>query len=425
MQDPQPSETSTRPAGAAHPRPDPDPAAAARTATDATAAPAKTAAVYPRPAAPKHARRRRPLVTPKAKLPRLHRRPPGAPAGIEYHELVQAPGAGAAQITCTDYAPDRWEVQKVADMAAFLAVHRPDWSEVRWIHVEGLGDNDTIRALAEKYQLHPLAIEDVLDGQHRPKVDDYPGSGDLPGRLFVVARRVILRDDDLHAEQVNFFLGRHTLLSFQSSACPAIETVRRRLEGPHSRLRQNDASFLLYAILDTIVDGMYPILEDSSQHLEEAEEAAIDQSEPQTLHSIHRIKRGLILLRRVAWPMRELISDLQRERHECLSEVTQTYFRDVYDHCVQIIDLIETYREIASDVADMHVSMLSNRTNEIMKVLTIIGTIFIPLTFLAGVYGMNMYIPENHWDYSYAVFWSLCLSIAGYMLWRFRRGGWF
>ncbi|WP_295458887.1 magnesium/cobalt transporter CorA [uncultured Thiodictyon sp.] len=389
------------------------------------AADSKASSNYPRHRVATHAKRHRLPWGAKAKLPRLHRPPPGTPAGIEYHELVQTPGAGTALVVCTDYSPDRWEVQPVADMAAFIATHRPDWSQVRWIQVQGLGDAATIRALAEKYQLHPLAIEDVLDGQHRPKADDYPGSGEQPGRLFVVARRVVQSVDDIHAEQVNFFLGRRTLLSFQSSACPAIEAVRRRIENPHSRLRQNDASFLLYAILDTIVDGLYPLLEAASVHLEEAEEATIDQTEPQTLHSIHRIKRGLILLRRVAWPMRELIGDLQRERHECLSEVTQTYFRDVYDHCVQVIDLIETYREIASDVADMHMSMLSNRTNEIMKVLTIIGTIFIPLTFIVGVYGMNMYIPENQWHYTYAVFWIVCLCIAGYMLWRFRRGGWF
>ena len=130
------------------------------------------------------------------------------------------------------------------------------------------------------------------------------------------------------------------------------------------------------------------------------------------------------MIRRIAWPMRELIAQLQREPHECLSQITQTYFRDAYDHCVQIIDLIETYREIASAVAETHVSMISNRTNEIMKVLTVIGTIFIPLTFLAGVYGMNMPIPENQWAATYPIFWGVCLAIAGFMLWRFRRGGW-
>jgi len=139
---------------------------------------------------------------------------------------------------------------------------------------------------------------------------------------------------------------------------------------------------------------------------------------------MHLIKRDLVMLRRTAWPMRELVSQLQRERHECLSEISQTYLRDVYDHCVQIIDLIETYREIANAVTDTYVSVVSNRTNDIMKVLTIIGTIFIPLTFLAGVYGMNLQMPETHWPPAYPLFWILCLVIAGFMLWRFRRGGW-
>ena len=373
---------------------------------------------------PKRGRHRAPRG-PRTRLPRLHRPPPGTPAGIEYHELVADPAAGRARVTCVDYNAEQWRLEQVDDLQAFLAVHRPDWSGVRWIHVEGLADNQAIRALAEKYQLHPLAIEDVLDGQHRPKVEDFPASGDQPGRLFVVARRVVLREGTVHAEQVSLFLGRHTLLSFQSSPCPAIEAVRNRSSNPRSRLRGNDASFLLYAILDTLVDGFYPVLEDASRHLEDAEEAMIDRPGPTHLHAIHRIKRGLILLRQVAWPMRELIAELRRERHEGLSETAQTYLRDVQDHCVQVMDLIETYREVASEVADLHLSMLSNRSNEIMKVLTIIGTIFIPLTFIAGVYGMNMYIPENQWHYSYAVFWGVCLSIAGYMLWRFRRGGWF
>ena len=377
-----------------------------------------------RPAAQKRTKHRHAPWRPKSRVPRLNQPPPGTPAGIEYHELIQTPASRRGRVICTDYSQDQWEIQEVEDMAAFLALHRPEWSEVRWIHVEGIEDQNTIRALAEKYQLHPLAIEDALDGQQRPKTEDYPGSGDLPGRLFVAARRVLIQDGVLHAEQASFFLGRHTLLSFQVSPCQAIDQVRHRIESPRSRLRQNDASFLLYALLDTIVDCFYPVLEDASGQLEELEDNVLDHPQPHTLQSIHQIKRGLVLIRRVAWPMRELIAALQRERHECLSDAAQTYFRDVYDHCVQVIDLLETYREIASELADTYVSMTSHRTNQIMKVLTIIGTIFMPLTFLVGIYGMNMYIPENEWPYSYAVFWVVAITIAGVMLWRFRRGGW-
>jgi magnesium transporter len=379
---------------------------------------------HKRKGTPQHRAHPQGLPSAGGRVPRPQTSQPGAAAGIEYHELVHTPGAPPARVTCTDYCPDQLQVQEVPDLAAFLAVHRPPWSRVRWIHVEGMEDRAAIRALAEKYQLHPLAIEDALDSHQRPKAEDYPGIGELPGRLFVVARRMKLVEGELHAEQTSFFLGRTTLLSFQPSPCPAVDEVRRRIQSPRSRLRHNDASFLLYALLDTVVDRFFPILDDISSRLEDVEEIVLTEPDRHTLGSIHRVKRDLVLLRRVAWPMRELVSQLQRESHECLSETAQTYFRDIQDHCVQVVDLVETYRDIATEIADTYVSIVSNRTNEIMKVLTVIGTIFIPLTFIAGVYGMNMNIPENHWEYSYPVFWAVCIGIAGFMLWRFRRGGW-
>jgi magnesium transporter len=387
----------------------------------------KTVEAHPQPSRPKGIqgrRRHRREATPPPAVPKAAQATAGSAAGIEYHELIQTPDQAPARITCTDYCAEQMQVQEVADIAAFLAVHRPSWSQVRWIHVEGLQDLKTIRALAEKYQLHPLAIEDALDPNHRPKAEDYPGTGDLPGRLFVIARRVRMVEGELRGEQTSLFLGRTTLVSFQESHCTAMDEVRRRCNNERSRVRQNDVSFLLYSILDALVDRFFPILDETSRHLEEAEEDVLTRPHQQSLQVIHLIKRDLVMIRRIAWPMRELIAQLQREPHECLSQITQTYFRDVYDHCVQIIDLIETYREIASTVAETYVSVISNRTNDIMKVLTIIGTIFIPLTFIAGVYGMNMYIPENQWPWTYAVFWAVCIGVAGFMLWRFRRGGW-
>ena len=371
----------------------------------------------------KSARRRHAKRT---RLPRGKLAPPGRPAGIEYHELGQTAGGNPARVVCIDYSPEQIQAQEIADLAAFLELHRPVWTRVRWIHVEGLQDQGVIRALAEKYQLHPLAIEDVMNGGHRPKLEDFPGTGDLPGRLFVVAGcvRQSETDDQMRSEQISFFLGRSTLISFHQSASPAIGEIRRRLESQRSRVRQNDASFLLYALIDALVDRFFPILDASSERLEAAEDEVLTHPETQSLHAMHLIKRDLVMIRRTAWPMRELVARLQREPHECLSDITQTYFRDVYDHCVQIIDLIETYREIASAVTETYVSVVSNRTNDIMKVLTIIGTIFIPLTFLAGVYGMNLEMPETSWPPAYPLFWVICLVIAGFMLWRFRRGGW-
>ena len=354
--------------------------------------------------------------------PRL-RHPARPPASSTTN--FRAAGDRPARVRCIDFCPEQIQVQEIADISGFLALHRPAWTRVRWIHVEGLHDQAVIRALAEKYQLHPLAIEDVLHVGHRPKLEDFPGIGELPGRLFVVARSVRLTDEhQMAAEQVSFFLGRTTLLSFQPAASPAIGEIERRLANPRSRVRQHDASFLLYALIDALVDHFFPLLDASSERLEAAEEDVLTKPQGDSLHTMHQIKRDLVMIRRAAWPMRELVSQLQREPHECLSEIAQTYFRDVYDHCVQIIDLVETYREIASAVTETYVSVVSNRTNDIMKLLTVIGTIFIPLTFLAGVYGMNMHIPENSWPYSYPVFWAVCLLIAAFMIWRFRRGGW-
>lgn len=235
---------------------------------------------------------------------------------------------------------------------------------------------------------------------------------------------VELHDGDLRSDQVSFFLGRNTLITFQEFRGDAFDPIRKRIQTRGSRLRQHDASFLLYALLDAIVDNYFPLLEGFSDHLEDVEERLLTDPDRCVLQQVHTTKRELLLLRRTVWPLRELIAQLQRDKHECLSETAQMYLRDVYDHCVQIIDLIETYREITDDLTETYISSISNRTNEIMKVLTIMGSIFIPLTFLAGVYGMNMPIPENRWAGSYYAFWAICLVMAGGMLLWFRRRGW-
>ena len=350
---------------------------------------------------------------------------PGTAAGIETDELsTRSDSPGSVSVTCIDYSPTQVEVQEVTDIEDFLARHRPSWAHVRWIDIAGLGQMEVIRAFAVKYQLHPLAVEDVLHTVERPKVEDFPGSEDQPGRLFVVARAVDRRDGRLHSDQVSMFLGRTTLLTLQDVHRTDLEPIRQRIRTSGSRLRENDASFLLYVLLDGIVDGYFPLLERYSERLEDLEEELLDRPSQNTLQQVHAIKRELMLIRRAAWPMRELIANLQRDTHECLSETSQTYLRDVYDHCGSIIDLIETYREVATAIAETYITVVSNKTNDIVKVLTIIGTIFIPLTFLAGVYGMNMPIPENASSLAYPIFWAVCVGLAGGMLFWFRRRGW-
>jgi magnesium transporter len=333
-------------------------------------------------------------------------------------------GATPVRVTVIDYSLERVETEEAVDLAEFLARHRPEWSHVRWINVDGIADTEAIHALAEKYQLHPLAVEDVLHNKQRPKAEDYHGSGDHPGRLFVVARAVEMADGRLRSDQISFFLGRNTLLTFREFPADDFDDLRKRLSTAGSRVRQNDASFLLYALIDATVDGYFPILEHYSERLEYIERSLLEGPEKGALHSVHAVKRELLLIRRAVWPMREMIAQLLRERHECLSETARTYFRDVYDHCVQILDLLEHYRETASALTETYMSAISNRMNEIIKVLTIFSAIFIPLTFLAGVYGMNMPIPENRWEGTYWVFWIVCALIAGGMLLWFRWRRW-
>ena len=351
---------------------------------------------------------------------------PGKAPGIEPHELPGlARGDAPVTVTCVDYCPEQARVERVDDVRSFLATHRPEWSSVRWIDVVGVGDPTLLRALAEKYELHPLAVEDVVNRGQRPKAEDYPASAEHPGRLFVVVRLVDRVDGNLSTEQVSLFLGRDTVLSFRARGPEPFVPIVQRIETPNSRLRRSDASFLLYCLIDAVVDHSFPLLEEVSDGLEELEEAVFqDQAGRDAPQRLHRMNRELMVLRRLTWPMRDLLDNLHREHHECLSDTTRTYLRDVHDHVVRILDLLETYRELASNLVEMHMVSASNRLGDIVKTLTIISTIFVPLTFLAGVYGMNMPIPENEHAWTYPAFWMVSVGIAGALLYWFRRRDW-
>ena len=351
---------------------------------------------------------------------------PGKAPGIEPHELPGlARGDAPVTVTCVDYCPEQARVERVDDVRSFLATHRPEWSSVRWIDVVGVGDPTLLRALAEKYELHPLAVEDVVNRGQRPKAEDYPASAEHPGRLFVVVRLVDRVDGNLSTEQVSLFLGRDTVLSFRARGPEPFVPIVQRIETPNSRLRRSDASFLLYCLIDAVVDHSFPLLEEVSDGLEELEEAVFqDQAGRDAPQRLHRMNRELMVLRRVTWPMRDLLDNLHREHHECLSDTTRTYLRDVHDHVVRILDLLETYRELASNLVEMHMVSASNRLGDIVKTLTIISTIFVPLTFLAGVYGMNRPSPENEHAWTYPAFWMVSVGIAGALLYWFRRRDW-
>jgi len=359
------------------------------------------------------------------RLPRLRKKKrPGAVAGIELDDLATMPSApGIVSVTCIDYCPAQMAVQEISDITSFIDRHRPEWSLVRWIKVVGLSDMKIIHGFAEKYNLHPLAIEDVLHVTHRPKVEAYTASGKYQARLFIIMRMLAIDAGHLRSEQISIFLGHNTVLTFQESPSTIWDGVQQRIAAAGSRLRATDASFLVHSLLDAIIDHFFPILEQYGDRLEEIEQLVLEQPSRESLQEVYRLKRELLLLRHALWPMRDVINTLQRETHECLSEMTRTYMRDIYDHTVQIIDIIETYREIMLGLTETYMTAMSNRMNEIMKVLTIIGTIFIPLTFLAGVYGMNFkHFPELEWVWGYPFFWSVCLLTATSMIiWFFRR----
>jgi magnesium transporter len=352
---------------------------------------------------------------------------PGAAPGIEHEQLVgRSPGAGQAQITCTDYCPGKVLVQNVEDLQDFLSQHRPEWSAVRWIRVDGLANLEAIHALATKYDLHPLAIEDLFHSNQRPKVESYGGEeSESQARLFIITRSLRFKDGHLRHEQISIFLGHKTVLTFQETHSTEWDPICQRINTKGSRLHTNDASFLAYSLLDAIVDNCFPILEHYSERAEELEELILEHPERKVINEIHQLKRDLLLLRWVMWPMRDVVVTLQRDPHECMSNTTQVYLRDLYDHVIRIIEITEIYREIASDLTETYVSSVSNRMNEVMKVLTLIGTIFIPLTFLAGVYGMNFrYFPELDEVWAYPAFWVISVLLAILMLLLFHRRRW-
>jgi magnesium transporter len=349
---------------------------------------------------------------------------------LDFNDLENMPvGDEKVIIHCIDYAEEWQESREIEleQLDAFLASKRPEGTRVRWINVDGLSNPKIIQKFAEKYKLHPLAVEDVFHIPQRPKAETFPQTDDISARLYMVMQMLYVIDHQLYSEQVSLFLGHNTVLTFQQKPGDIWDAIRERIATGGSKLRKADASFLVYALLDAVIDHCFPILEQFSQRLEDLEEAVIEDTEKKIVNHIYRVKRELLMVNRQVWPMREVLRQLQHDdvTSELMSEQTRMYLRDVYDHAVQIIEIVETYRDLASGLADMHMTVVSNRMNEVMKVLTIFASIFIPITFIAGVYGMNFEnIPELHVKWGYYGFWGICIAVGGGMLAMFRHKKW-
>ncbi len=354
---------------------------------------------------------------------RAHRRhgrvriPPGSPPGT----LIPHPEAASADSWVLGYGPDALVERSLGSPAEFP--DRGESAKVTWIHTPGLGETAQIEALGEHFDLHRLALEDVLTLHQRPKAEVYRD------HLFVVVRLPAWEGTD-QIGQLSLFLGSNWLLSFGAGTEASLAPVVERIRGGRGRIRGAGSDYLLYAILDAVIDGYFPVLERHGEALEALEDAVLARPDAQVVTGIHELKHGLLALRRAVWPLREVLNTLIRGDAPHVGEQARLYLRDCYDHVIQIMDIVETYREIASGLVDIYLSSQSARMNEIMKVLTIIATIFIPLGTIAGIYGMNFdpevspwNMPELGWRFGYPFALGIMATLAGaLMLWFWRRG---
>ena len=292
---------------------------------------------------------------------------------------------------------------------------------VTWLNVAGLHDANLIETLGDRLGLHPLVLEDIANTSQRPKVEDYESF------FFIVLKMLEYEqaEGQVLVEQVSLVLGENYLLSFQEDESDVFDPVRTRLRNGAGRLRKLGPDYLAYSLIDAVVDNYFIILEEIGDEIEAIEEQVSLHPEQQPLPVIYRLKREMIALRRAVWPLREVIAALQHSESPLIQPGTVIYLRDIYDHTIQIMDTVESMRDLLSGMLDVYLSVLSNRMNEIMKVLTVFSTIFIPLTFLAGVYGMNFrHFPEINWPFGYAFFWLICGVVVLLMLLYYRRKRW-
>jgi len=344
---------------------------------------------------------------------------PGTPPGT----LRPAEGeTGPSRIVVASYDASAFSITEPTDTAA-LETLRGD-GRVHWIHVIGLADVGLIERLGAIFELHSLALEDVLTLGQRPKTEDYDQA------VFCILQHLAYKESGLIKTQLALFLGSDFVLTLQPGGTDLLSPVRERIAKGRARMRQKGACYLTYALLDLLVDAAFPTLEALGDHLDVIEEGILDRPDREDIERLQGARRELLVLRQVLWPQREVMGHLAREDHELIPDDVRIYFRDCYDHAVQALEVSENFREMASGLLDIYLTSLSHRLNDVMKVLTIISTVFMPLSFLAGVYGMNfdrtkrLNMPELGWAYGYVGFWGISILAVAAMIWLFRRRGW-
>ncbi|MBU1864081.1 MAG: magnesium/cobalt transporter CorA [Candidatus Omnitrophica bacterium] len=325
----------------------------------------------------------------------------------------------SVRITVIDY--DEKNVQEKSIVNVEECFPFREKQSVTWINVDGVHDTGLIERIGSTYGIHSLSLEDIVNTSQRPKCEDYDTY------LFIVLKMLTYDEAEkcTHIEQVSLLLGTNFVISFQEKEGDVFNAVRERIRNAKGRIRKMKADYLAYSLIDAIVDHYFLVLEKIGERVEVLEEALISDPKSETQHAIHTLKRETLLLRKSIWPLREVISILLRGESSLIHKSTGVYMRDVYDHTIQIIDTIETLRDMASGMLDLYLSNLSNKMNEVMKVLTIIATIFIPITFVAGVYGMNFeHMPELTWPWGYAGVWGIFISVVLVMIVYFKQKKW-
>jgi magnesium transporter len=347
----------------------------------------------------------------------------GLPPGSLVH--VGKKRTEPVRITLFDYDKDHFEEKEIENITDCFSYR--DTDTITWINIDGVHDPSQIEQIGTHFKIHPLVLEDIMNTGQRPKMesfDDY---------LYLVLK-MLYQDEktkEINAEQVSIILTKNVVISFQEKPGDIFTTIRQRIRNGKGRIKKMGTDYLSYSLIDAIIDHYFIIMESVGETIEDTEEILIEKPNPETLQSIHHLKADMIFLRKSIWPLRELINGLTREETPLITDATRIYLRDVYDHTIQVMDTIESYRDIISGMLDIYMSSVSNKMNEVMKVLTIFASIFIPLTFIAGIYGMNFNpnispfnMPELNWTLGYPFALIIMLLMASIMLVYFKRKNW-
>jgi magnesium transporter len=340
-----------------------------------------------------------------------------------FNKLWQGNGVSIdkkTKINVIDYDAKRFQEKQVKQVEECF--HFKNTSTVSWIDVTGIDQTEVIKEIDENFGLHPLVLEEIKNLNQRPRIEDF-------GNYIYIAMKMLdhhAKTNRITSDQISIILGKNFVITFQTGRIKDVfEPVREKIRKDKGKIRKMGADYLVYRLVDRIVDNYFNILEILGYKIEFLEEQLVAKPDVKTLHILHEMKKEIVNIRKAIWPLREVISNLERGESSLVKKATRVYLRDVYYHMMQLIDNIETSRDMLSEMVDIYLSSISNKTNEIMKVLTIIATIFMPLTFIAGMYGMNFkYFPEINWRYGYLFFWIIVITVAIVMITYFKRKKW-